>query len=159
MRLLHVSAAPKNSKNGQLPDIFSKNTEKSQVKRKNKSPKNRGFIEFSATKEPPHIPPLPNLENSSPTSPSHTNKLISITRTYSYTYFPPKNVSFPHNFFRQWPQLQPTPPMDAPTFRVKFHHFRVTSTANNPIGVSLLAGQCWRKTSTLSRGIGSISTP
>ena len=57
-------------------------------------------------------------------------------------HFPPKIAPFPHDFVHQYPSLQATAPINAPTFRLKSDHFRAFSPANNPIGVSLLAGQC-----------------
>ncbi len=126
MRLLHVSAAPKNSKNGQLPDIFSKNTAKSQVKRKDKSPENRDFIEFSATKEPPHIPPLPNLENSSPTSPSPPK---------IHTQTPDLTDEIGKNTVKHHTQISSSAlpaPIHTPISRLKTYHSHATFSANDP---------------------------
>ena len=48
---------------------------------------------------------------------------------------------------------------DGKSFDPKSPTHRVLSPTNNPIGVSLLVGQCWHKASTLPRSITNIDNP
>ena len=70
---------------------------------------------------------------------------------------------------RQKSQLKRKKKFKKPRFHRRFSHKRASShiptsqpwkkIANNPIEVSLLAGQCWRTASTLPQIKGSMTTP